>query len=391
MRIYWIALLFLLPTGCRWSPSNQIEIQVHSPGAPTRNARGNPTDPLDLQCFFATVLGDDIKPALPTTVGNLTSTCLEIGTFSGLVDKDALMSDGIKMTVTAGAGRRVRLMGIQGINQSCGTADLATLLAGTTTLQMFALGETHTDLFKDTEVTIENGYKPASATELISFCSTGAAVTPTSITGIGQLHRIYAGSSNSTGGAPIFSSGDVDPTLPMKSTAGAVGNMISLPVDGTTVGSNANLILFHENVDGAGAAGHARVDLIFTATIAANLFLKVDVTGKAGSSYYNNVTCGLAFTSLGTLSMAIWDQFSGNWDSIASGTAPSVQGPVTFIAPKSGDGLSGDFYHVSIRSNDVSFYDSPNFEGTCSALQLFSIHTSEYDPAFMSSNPNHDR
>jgi len=385
LRLFGFIVAASLLTGCRWNPSNQIEIQVRSPSEPARLSRGNPTDPLDLQCFFATVLGDDIKPTLPTTASTLTSSCLELGANSGLVDKDELMSNGIKMTVAAGAKRRVRLMGIQGINTSCGKEDLATLLEGTTTLQMFPLGETYTDLFKDTEVAIENGYKPATVTELISFCTPIVTVPTSGITGIGTLERIYVGSTSST-----FTTSDINGILPTQNSAGQFGNMTSIPIDEDAVGATSKVWGFNP-LPAGGMNGHIRMDFVFSATITPGNFFKVEVSGFAGTSFFDGASCGNAFDSSGILSMALWDQSILNWDSVESGSFISVQGPDTFRATESGDGLTGDFYHVSLRSDGLSDWNTLAGFGTCSALRLVSVHTSEYNPALMSSNNSYVR
>lgn len=166
---------------------------------------GKPGRPIDsvygMDCVLVNVAGPGLKPTISfEQLKQRDPVCMGLGTLFPAVPLYELLSDGATLKLPAGPDRNVQVLGIHSstLGSSCAGKTLAELFAESVRPQVFVLGETRTDIFRDTAVRVVSTYS-SSTKDLGEVCptqSTGGETGNPGATGTVKGYTILTGTNN---------------------------------------------------------------------------------------------------------------------------------------------------------------------------------------------------
>jgi hypothetical protein len=370
MKSYFLILILLGCAGCTIIPSDKnlvtLTIQLPSPSldiSETINAVAlPPTTVSGFDCYAINIFGPGISGDL---TGDASSAipptgCSYLGVASGLM---LPAQDTATLTVPSGNARTIQVIGIA-TGTGCPTMTLrdylkslkATYGSGALPVALIELGSQTLDLFKDTDVQIQNTFTSgATSSNRFPFRCTGTA-TPGII-----LPLVAAYEGGESGSTPFtdrltgsLPSGSLTDVSAEKLTA------LKNPFGSTSIAFGTTSYPARE-----------RLDLLFD-TAGVNLSAYSSVTVEAQIS--GGLSAGTCQTTASNLTLPgaeirIYDATDQAWTTLR-GLSTSIQPTVVQFSPvrgptdlaitetNSGTSLSGKFLHVSIRASNLTVSSS---------------------------------
>lgn len=374
VRLALALFLSVLLTGCKEASSDWItlhfDLEDLAPRAAFEDFSERTTIPpasyRDFGCYFLSISGDAIPNSIPDTLPNsISSSCLNLGATSGLVDVSKL-DNTATMQVLSGKQRTVKLMAVaaEGTIGDCRShLTVESVLKAATKPKIYELGRLVVDLTEDGQlVEIPNSYLGTPSIDTVQSCSGGTAsnsivMTP-ALAYFGDTDAVQVNGTT----LPHWSITDHADGLKLPPYSTFSNSLMTLIADASTL-VNATRGVLLDPTAGTINAYFARLDLLYlTDGIDLSSYSTLTVTGNvlSGTNLAIDWKCDSVKLDLTATSNGASSKIYGRskWFTVADSLnstpiSKSFTGTLAdFGQSYTVSGSSSSYIHISIRSKD---------------------------------------